>query len=117
MPIVIRAFPVSKGKDEVIKFAEEMRQRSSEVDAFYKRFGVSREAWFWQETPQGALIIALTEAADLTEAPEAYAKADDAFESWFKSKSMEISGINLNETPLGPPSELLFDWTDKEKGK
>ena len=105
-----------KGKDEVLKFVEELRQqRSSEVDAFYRRFGVSREAWFWQETPHGPLLISFTEAAELTEAPEAYARADEAFESWFKARSLQLSGIDLNENPLGPPSEMVFDWADGER--
>ena len=116
MPLVVRAFPVTGGKNEVMKFVEELQQeRASEVDAFYRRFGVSREAWFWQETPHGALLIAFTEAADLTEAPEAYARADEAFESWFKREALRLTGIDLNQTPLGPPSEKVFDWADQER--
>lgn len=116
MPLVVRAFPAIKGKDETMKLVEELTQRrSSEVDAFYRRFGVSREAWFWQETPHGALLIVFTEVADLAEAPEAYARAEEPFESWFKQEASRLTGIDLNQTPLGPPSEMVFDWADEDR--
>jgi hypothetical protein len=118
MPLVVRAFPVTQGKDETMKFIEDLTQRrASEVDAFYQRFGVSREAAFWQETPHGALLIVFTEAADLTEAPEAYAKADEPFESWFKQEILRLTGVDLNQTPLGPPSEKVFEWAKVERNE
>jgi hypothetical protein len=111
MPTVVRAFPVIQGKDEMMKFIAELTQRrASEVDAFYQRLGVSREEVFWQETPHGPLIIVFTEAADLTEAPELYARAHEPFESWFKGELLRLTGVDLNQTPLGPPSEKIFDW-------
>jgi hypothetical protein len=116
MQIVLRAFPVTQGKDEMMKFIEELTQlRASEVDAFYRRFGVSREVVFWQETPHGAQIIVCTQLADLTEIPEAYAKADEPFESWFKQEILRLTGVDLNQMPLGPPSEKIFEWAEVER--
>ena len=116
MPTVVRAFPVTEGKDEMMKFIEELtRRRASEVDAFYRRFGVSQEVVFWQETPHGAQIIVCTQVADLTDTPEAYAKAEESFESWFKQEIHRLTGVDLNQTPLGPPSEKIFDWSEAER--
>ena len=116
MPILIRAFPVTQGKDEMMRFIEELTQRRAfEVDAFYHKFGVSHEVVFWQETPNGAQLIVSTEVADLTEVPAAYAKADEPFESWFKGEIMRLTGVDLNQTPLGPPSEKVFEWADVER--
>lgn len=89
--------------------------RASEAGAFYRRFGVAREAWFWQETPQGAFIIAVTEADDPEEAAREYAEADEPFESWFKAEALRLTGVNLNEAPLGPASEKLFEWVDRSR--
>lgn len=116
MPILVRAFPVTCGKDEMMEFIKELTQRrASEVNAFYRRFGVSHEAAFWQETPLGAQMIIYTQAADLTEAPEVYAKAEESFESWFKQEVLRLTGVDLNQTPLGPPSEKIFEWVDVER--
>jgi hypothetical protein len=116
MPLAVRAFPITKGREELTKFIEELQEeRASETDAFYRRFGVTREAWFWQETPYGPLVIVFTDADDLTEAPQVYARADEPFESWFKQQSLRLTGIDLNQTPLGPPSEMVFEWVDQER--
>jgi hypothetical protein len=116
MPLLVRAFPVTQGKDEMMQFIKELTQRrASEVDAFYRRFGVSHEVVFWQETPHGAQIIVCTQVADLTEAPELYARAEEPFESWFKQEILRLTGVDLNQTPLGPPSEKIFEWADVER--
>jgi hypothetical protein len=116
MPLVVRAFPVISDRNEVAKFVEELNERrASDVDAFYQRFGVSREAWFLQETPNGLLLIGLTEASDLNTAPLAYAAADEPFEAWFKQECLRLTGIDLNQMPLGPPSEKVFEWNDKDR--
>lgn len=114
MPTIIRAFPVIVGKDEFLKFIEELtHKRASAVDAFYKRFGVSREVVFWQDTPHGAQIMVFTEVEDLTEIPEVYARADEPFESWFKQEILRLTGVDLNQMPLGLPSEKVFEWADQ----
>jgi hypothetical protein len=116
MPLLVRAFPVTRGKDEMMKFMEELtRRRASEVDAFYQGLGVSRETVFWQETPHGALIIVSTEVADLTATPAAFATAEEPFESWFKQEVLRLTGVDLNQTPLGPPSKKIFEWADVER--
>lgn len=113
MPILVRAFPVIQGKVEMMKFIEELKHaRADEVNAFYQRFGVSLEAVFWQETQHGAQILVCTQVADLTETPVQYARAEEPFESWFKHEVLRLTGVNLNHTPLGPPSEKIFEWTD-----
>jgi hypothetical protein len=116
MPLLVRAFPVIQGKEETMRFIEELTQRrKSDAEAFYQRLGVSRETVFWQDTSHGPLIIVSTEVADLTETPKAFAMAEEPFESWFKQEILRLSGVDLNQTPLGPPSEKIFEWVAKEK--
>ncbi len=115
MPLIVRAFPVTQGREEVMKFTDELKhRRASEMDTFYQRFGVSHEAVFWQETPHGPLLIVFTELGDPTEATKRYALANDPFESWFKSEIQRLTGVDLNQTPAGPPSEKIFEWPDVE---
>ena len=110
MPLLVRAFPVHRGRAEVEQFATEMRQRSEDTRRFYTGFGVRRESWFYQDTPSGALVISVTDVADpLEDAAREYAQTSEHFATWFKRRVTELSGIDPNEQPLGPPTELVFD--------
>ena len=109
MALLVRAFPVTCDRVEVEQFAAEMRQRSGEARRFYTGFGVRRESWFYQDTPHGALVIGVTDIAEVEPAAEEFAASQEDFASWFKERVLRLSGVNQNEQPLGPPTELVFD--------
>lgn len=110
MPLLVRAFPVHCDRAEVEQLAAEMRHRSEDTRRFYTGFGVRREAWFYQETPSGALVIGVTDIADPIETvAQEYAQTTEHFATWFKSRVRDLSGIDPNEQPLGPPTEMIFD--------
>jgi hypothetical protein len=112
MPLVVRAFPVLPGKEEDIRrlAAEMAGPRRQDAEQFYKSFGVIRESWHYQETPHGPLVIGITE---LDAEPEAraqeYAESSRPFDRWFKDQVRNLTGVDPNVQPLGPPSEVLFD--------
>jgi len=111
MTMLVRAFPVVKGKAEMMKFIQELQQsRAAEASAFYKRFGVSHEVVFWQDTPHGAQVIVCTEVANVSQAADEYARAEEPFETWFKQEVLRLTGIDINQTPIGPASEKIFEW-------
>ena len=112
MPLVVRAFPVLQGKEEDIrKLAAEMAgSRRQEAAEFYKSFGVVRESWHYQETPHGPMVIGVTELDDDPSAKaQAYAESIRPFDSWFKDQVRNLTGVDPNVQPLGPPSEVIFD--------
>jgi hypothetical protein len=109
MSLLVRAFPVVCDRREVEKFAAEMRSRADDVRRFYESFGVKRESWFYQDTPHGALVISVTDVADVETAGKEYAQTTEHFAAWFKNRVKELSGIDPNEQPLGPPTEMIFD--------
>jgi len=116
MPLVVRAFPILPGKEEQIReFAAEMAgARRSEAASFYRSFGVTRESWHLQHTEYGAWVIGVTDVTDDLEAKaQAYATSQRPFDRWFKDQVLEISGINQDVEPLGPPTQTLFDWSEK----
>ena len=47
---------------------------------------------------------------DPERAARTYAESKDPFDLWFKQRVIELSGIDPNRTPLGPPSEQIFDF-------
>jgi hypothetical protein len=118
MPLIVRAFPVLRGKEEdVRKLAAEMAgPRREEAREFFRSFGVVRESWHYQETPHGPLVIGVTEVdGDLSAIAQEYAESSRPFDRWFKEQVKNLSGIDPDVQPLGPPSEVIFD-TQGEAG-
>ncbi len=112
MPLIVRAFPVLRGKeDDVRRLAAEMAgPRREEAKEFYRSFGVVRESWHYQETPHGPLVIGVTEVdGDLSTIAQEYAESNRPFDRWFKDQVQNLSGIDPDSQPLGPPSEVIFD--------
>jgi hypothetical protein len=95
MPIIVRAFPLRRP-----------------VAALYRKYGVTHESWHVQETPAGPWVIAVTKAADPSEAAPRYAASSASFDSWFKSEVLRLSGVDPDTQPLGPPTTEIFAWSD-----
>jgi hypothetical protein len=112
MPLIVRAFPVLPGKEEDIRqFAAEMAgPRRQEAEEFYRSFGVIRESWHYQETPHGPLVISVTDVeGELSGKAQAYADSVRPFDLWFKDQVRNLTGIDPQIQPMGPPSEVIFD--------
>jgi hypothetical protein len=116
MPIIVRAFPLSRPLEEVRGFTTVLGgERRAELDAFYRSYGISHESWHLQETPSGPWVIVVTSGDIPEDAVSRYALASDGFEAWFKSQVGQLTGIDLNAAPLGPPTTSIFAWSDQEK--
>lgn len=114
MSMIVRAFPIVARIEEVEQFAAELRARPAETAAFYRQFGVTRESWFVQQSPTGALLINVTIVDDPGEAASEYAATCQAFDTWFKQQVLRLSGIDPNQQPLGPPTTQVFEWSANE---
>jgi len=111
MALVVRAYPV-RSREAVEQFIGELRRREAETRHFFRSFGVKRETWHFQETQHGPIVIGVTEISNVEKNAEAYKGSDETFAAWFKKRVEEISGVDPNETPLGPASAMVFDSND-----
>jgi hypothetical protein len=114
MPFVVRAFPLLPGKEEELRqmLAELSGPRCAEAAEFYGSFSVTHESVHLQQTPNGALVIAVTELGDpVEETARAYAASQRPFDRWFKDCIKRITGIDPDTQPLGPPTEEVFSFT------
>ncbi len=112
MALVVRAFPAHSRK-AAEEFARELKERPEETRRFYTGFNVRSESWFVQETEHGTLVIGVTDIAGSVEkTAQAYQESDETFASWFKQRVCDISGVDPNVTPLGPPTEMIFEFHD-----
>lgn len=110
---VVRAYPMlPRHEAEIRRLAHDLTvPRASDKDDFYRRMGVSRETWHLQETSLGHWVIVVTDMVD-TEAQKVakeFASSPKQFDLWFKEQIMLVTGLDPSITPLGPPTEALFD--------
>ena len=116
MDVVVRAYPLRNGDRTALEgFIQELREKREETEAFYAGYGVTRETWHLQETPHGTWVIGVTELTDAVrrgDVADRYKAATADFDAWFKGRVLELTGVDPNEDPLGPPTTCVFDSTD-----
>lgn len=112
MELIVRAFPILRGKEaELDILLERLRKRGEEARDFYERFHVARETWHRQETEHGSWIIGVTQidGASVPNVARDYSESAHEFDRWFKDAIHSVTGIHPDREPLGPPTELVFD--------
>jgi len=104
--------PVIPGKSDAARdfFTELEGARKQEYAASEKRIGVTRELWFLQHTPMGDLLVAYIESPDAANVLGLFSKSEDAFDQWFKRGLAEITGVDLNNPPPWPLSDLVSSY-------
>ncbi len=112
MPRIVRAFPVLPGRESKAReFAEAVAtSRREEAGAFYRQFGITRETWHLQDTGDRSWVIVVTELEQEPQAAgQALADTVGGFGRWFKDQVKQLSGIDQDTQPLGPPTEQIVD--------
>jgi hypothetical protein len=106
--LVVRAYPL-RSRDALQEFIDELHAKPEKTRGLYERHGVE-EAWFVQETERGPFAIAVLATEDPARVARTFQESADPFDVWFKQRVIEVSGVDPNRTPLGPPSEQVFDF-------
>ncbi|HVG25438.1 MAG TPA: hypothetical protein VND45_14880 [Thermoanaerobaculia bacterium] len=108
--LAVRMYPLTRGAEPLREFARELSSRSTEARAFYDGFDVD-ETWFVQEIDGEPYAIAIASMrGDSDRNAARYGEARDPFATWFKQRVAEVTGVDPNVTPLGPPSEQVFEF-------
>ena len=115
MSLIVRAFPLRSHPKDFVAFATALAERKADADAFYRQYGVSHESWHVQETDEGTWVIVLTDVDDAAQAAVRYASSSSAFDSWFKQQVLALTGVDLCEQPLGPPTTQVYAWADDRR--
>jgi hypothetical protein len=112
---IVTAFPILPGKEaELDLFLRELSERAADLAPFYSQFSVGHQSWHRQETATGTLLISTTEImrTPLSAVAQQLRVSERPFDRWFKDRVREISGVDLDTTPLGPPTECIFSWPE-----
>jgi len=113
MSIVVRAFPLRGSAADLNAFVAELNgSKKQDTGMFYREFGITHESWHSQETPNGTWVIVVTIIDDIATAAPRYAAATAQFHSWFKERVLSLTGVDANVAPLGPPTSLVFHWSE-----
>ena len=110
MTEIVFAIPVMHGKEDLDRQTrEEMAgARRDEYVAALKDAGITRQAVWHQQLPDGGtLAIVYVEATD-PEAHQRFVSSDSDISRWFVERMQEVHGRDVSEPPL--PVELILDF-------
>jgi hypothetical protein len=107
VPAVAFIAPIVPGKEELDRSTLEEVQgaRREEYEASRKRLGITREAVWHQETPNGTVAVVYLEADDVGAAMSGVGTSQEPFDVWFRERLEEIHGIDFSE-PAPPPQQV-----------
>jgi hypothetical protein len=110
MTEIVFAIPVVHGKEDVDRQTrDEMAgARRDEYEAALKDAGITRQAVWHQQTPDGGtLAIVYIEATD-PDAHQRFVSSDADISRWFVERMQEAHGRDVSQPPL--PVELVHDF-------
>ena len=103
------AIPILPGKTQAVReMYKAIEARRSEADAANARYGIKKETWFIQPSPQGDLLLSYMEAEDVEKAMTAWLADQAPFAVWTKEKFKEFTGIDFSQPQQAPPPEQVW---------
>jgi len=95
-------FPIQAGKEEDARaFAAELvGAQLAGYEAHHSRVGNTRETFTLQETPMGSFLLVWFEG-DVQKAFADHATDDSDFETWFRGRVFDLTGVDLAAPPAG----------------
>lgn len=119
MSLVVRAFPLKPEctVEQVQAVIAELKgPRQKEIAAMHRSHGVTHESWYLQETPHGYWVIAIDQVeGDVRASAQRYAQENSGFTGWFKERVQELTGVDMTQEPLGPPTTAIYEWSADEQ--
>ena len=103
------ALPILQGKTQAARdMFKAMAGRRSEAEAGYARYGIKKENWFIQPSPQGDFLLGYIEAEDLEKSMSGWVADQAPFAVWLKENFKEITGIDFTQPPQSPPPAQVW---------
>jgi hypothetical protein len=111
MAVFNGVFPIKAGREEDARTfaAETAGPRRSGLEEHLVRSDVTRETWSLQETPMGSLMLVWFEG-DVEKAFADLVTGGSEYTTWFRSRVLDITGVDLGAPPEGPPPAVLVDY-------
>jgi hypothetical protein len=112
MDQICLVLPIAAGKTQAAReFHHELGSaRRSAYDASERRIGITKEVWHVARIPGGDALVAYMESADFAKALTLFVQSSDEFDLWFKSRLLEVTGLDLNDPPELTLPELVSSY-------
>ena len=109
MAEIVFAVPVLPGKEQLDRevMDELAGSRREEYEAALRDAGITRQAIWHEETPDGTLAIVYFEADD-AEAPMRWTQSESGVSRWFVERMQEVHGFDISQQPP-PPVRKVHD--------
>ena len=110
MTEIVFAIPIMRGKEDLYRqtWDEVEGARRDEYAAALKDAGITRQAVWHQQMPDGGtLAIVYIEATD-PDAHQRFTSSDSEISRWFVQQMQEVHGRDVSQPPL--PVELVDDF-------
>ena len=109
MEYALFALPIHSDRAEAARaFLHELEgARKSQYAVSEQRLGITKEVWAVQQTPSGQVFAVFFQSDNIGAAVSQFVGSQDAFDQWFKAEVRATTGVDLNEAPSGPLSEIL----------
>ena len=110
MTEIVFATPVARGKEEVDRQtrAEMAGSRQDEYRAALKEAGITRQAVWHQQMPDGSSLAIVYEEATDYEAHQRFVSSDTDLGRWFRERMQEVHERDVSQPPL--PVEMILDF-------
>ena len=110
MTEIVFAIPIMRGEEDFDRQTrdEMLGARRDEYEAALKDAGITRQAVWHQQMPDGGtLAIVYIEATD-PDAHQRFVSSDSDISRWFVQQMQEVHGRDVSQPPL--PVELILDF-------
>jgi hypothetical protein len=96
------SIPVVPGKEELDRrtFDEMLGARREEYEAALRQAGVTRQAIWHQETPDGTVAVVYVEGDDPEAGIAQFGSSDAPLNTWFREQMKEVHGVDISQVEL-----------------
>jgi hypothetical protein len=93
------SIPVVPGKEELDRSTlDEMAgARREEYEAALQQAGITRQAIWHQETPDGTVAVVYVEGDDPEAGIAQFGSSEEPLNAWFRERMMEVHGIDISD--------------------
>ena len=102
MPGFAFSIPVVQGKEELDRSTldEMLEARRAEYEAALRQAGLTRQAVWHQETPDGTVAVVYVEGDDPEAGIAQFGSSDQPLNTWFRAQMKEVHGVDISQAEL-----------------